>query len=380
MTIAWLKQPLLVSSFLLLGLIACKPTYKQTTMTPQETQRVQAMTENMTTRCLGRYVMDFPKDFVLNSESSMTIKGVRINVRPMSKHLFDMGFNSYKKKLEITKIPGETYSTLDSIYPLQDKSTGGIFDRVSDGGMIRSDRTLELKAWKDGFEIYAYVKAVNGLFPELANDPYWSSRGNDVPKMLSLLNTILERTRGRLDTEIPAEPGLCFANGFVKGLPSIEDKDSMQLAYQLKDTRDVYFNIQSLTTVREENTMLDRSAKIESGMKESDTQTIRKGKRLINTINAEEWLMQGPTPDRVKGNLFQLRANETASAVEDPYFDVKFHNGFRIPHPDTVNMTEDQKDRLGINEPLVKASLSEAEAIAMWDAISKTLRPRPSAL
>ena len=59
-------------------LVACSP--QTTPMTPEEAKRVEALTAKMTTRCVGRFLLDLPAEFVLNSQSSTEIDGVKIEI------------------------------------------------------------------------------------------------------------------------------------------------------------------------------------------------------------------------------------------------------------------------------------------------------------
>jgi hypothetical protein len=71
-----------------------------------------------------------------------------------------------------------------------------------------------------------------------------------------------------------------------------------------------------------------------------------------------------------------MYGNELRTDPAQPFIDLSFHNGNRIPVPD---MSMEQKDELRLNEILTKATLTEAESLAIWDKVSATLRPRPGA-
>ncbi|WP_434516415.1 hypothetical protein AB6Q56_07320 [Dechloromonas sp. ARDL1] len=63
---------------------ACSPSFKVPEMTPEETSRLEALTQRMTTRCVGRYLIDLPEDFVLNPANPVTVEGIPIKVTPMT--------------------------------------------------------------------------------------------------------------------------------------------------------------------------------------------------------------------------------------------------------------------------------------------------------
>jgi Tle cognate immunity protein 4 C-terminal domain/Tle cognate immunity protein 4 N-terminal domain len=351
-----------------LALGACQP--KPLPMTEQEAQRVQQFTIQMSPRCVGRYIIDLPKAFVLNSESSATLDEVKIKVLPQDRFAFDWFFDKRKEVLEKTMLPGTERNRphLRAVVPLPSTNIGAVFDRSeTTAESDRLSRTLELISWKDGYRIEAHIKATDTTFPEDANDSIAKQLRTDVPEKLATLLKVFERVRGRAVTEIPTEQGLCFANGFVRGAPT--DTEAVQMAFDLAGTPDVYFNFFTQTEVRETESMLQRSSEIESGMSTSDTKTIRKGKRQILDLPYEEWLMSGPTTDRVPGAMFTLHGNETKTSPETPMIRVSLYNGFRIAVPER---TLEEKAQL---VDLKRASLSEAEAIAIWDTVTATLRP-----
>lgn len=192
-----------------------------------------------------------------------------------------------------------------------------------------------------------------------------------MPEKLIQLLDVFARTRGLAEGEIPQESGLCIANGFIQGPPS--ERESMQIAFHLKDSQDVYFSFQSDTVVRENDTLLERTAKVEREMRLSGTTTVRKGKRDIQAQPVEEWLFRGPTPERVPGTMFELNADEIERDPARPFVNLTLFNGFRIPAPPR-NMEESALVR-----NLTSASLSEAEAVALWDQVTPTLRKRTTA-
>jgi type VI secretion system secreted protein VgrG len=107
-------------------LAACQP--QTVTMTPEETQRVAQLTERMTPRCVGRYLIDLPASFVLNSQWSAVIDGVKVDVRPMTKTMFDASLAAYRNRLEETKLPLNGFPFLRSVIKIE---TGVMFDMAA---------------------------------------------------------------------------------------------------------------------------------------------------------------------------------------------------------------------------------------------------------
>jgi hypothetical protein len=359
-------------------LTAC--SYKVPAMTPEENQHIEQLTAHMTTRCVGRYLVDLPDGFVLNSEASAEVEGVSIKVTPMKEVVFEFAFSNRKKQLENAFLPGKDKNRplLKTVHPLDRNKLemGAIFDRAeSENSSDRMNRILELIAWKDGYRIDAHIKAVDTTFPEDENDSIAKQLQTDTPQKLAQLLRVYERVRGLAPGEIPTEPGLCIQNGFVSGKP--EDGESIDIAFELKGAPDLFFSFLHTTAVYEDTSLLERSGQVEKEMAQSGSKTIRKGSRSISDHPYEEWLMKGPTPDHVPGTLFTLNANETAHDPSKPFITWELYNGFRVPTP--PNLSTDEEERRGLFKDLKKASLSEAEAVALWDKVTATLRSRPGA-
>jgi Tle cognate immunity protein 4 C-terminal domain/Tle cognate immunity protein 4 N-terminal domain len=357
----------------LVSISACQA--KTTPMTNNDTQREEKLIARMTTRCIGRHLIDLPEAFVLNSEDATEVDGVKLKVLPMNKTAFDLLLASREAELQREHMDAQPKNPfLKSVIPLNADSLGKVFDRGEATGTLDVSRTLELWGWRQNFKIEASIKATDASDPKYATHSYWKSGQNDKPAKLAQLLRVFEQVRGRAQTEVPTEPGLCIANGFVKG--PANPKEQTYIPFHLEGMPDVFFGFHSKTNVREKDTLLERSADIEKQSKEAGAVTVRKGKRALNGVAAEEWLWRGTTTSHVKGTLFMLLANETVADPTKPKIELDFYNGYRIPRP---ALSDEEKRRLGLYSELTKASLTEAEALAIWDKATATLRPRPNA-
>lgn len=349
-------------------LTACTPSIKP--MTAEESQRIDQLTEQMVTRCVGRYLIELPQHFAVNTQSVTEVEGVRISMSPMSRTDFESRLARHKASLEESRLPLSGYALLRAQVPVP----GGVmFDQAaSESSSARTGRLLEIWGWVDGFFVRASIDAVDGTFPELQANPYWRDRGTEIPTKSAHLKQIYSRLRARAESEIPTEPGFCFPGGLYEGSPS-EDEQTY-VPYHLEGAPDVYFMIAAKPeSVKVSESLLQRSGKVEKEMAASGTTTIRKGVVRYAGHGYEEWLMRGPTPARVQGTMFGLLGNETKHGVAFPFMSVEMFNGFRTP---SRERTAEESAQL---QKLERASLSEAEALALWDKVAPTLRPRPGA-
>jgi hypothetical protein len=355
---------------------ACHP--KPAAMTEKEIQYMQTLTKKMTARCVGRYLVDVPEDMVLNSEGGQQIEEARIDIKPMSEPEFELILARRKNELENTVIRGkEKYPLLKKTLSLPNKVLGLLFDHAENpdtGG--RLSRMLELFAWKSGYHILATIKATDTGFPEDANDPLLQTLTTTTPKQLAILLSILERTSGRADSEIPTGQGVCTLNGFIRGPAS--DEESVTVFYHLKTARDVFFRINTASSYSRMETLVERGKKVEPIIAQGEGTTLRRAKRAVaGASDGEEFLykmLDDPNSEghQVMAHKFVFEANSKIGSAKTPLISIEFDNGTMKPMPE-------QDPEMDAPPPITKATLSEAEALALWDAVIPTIRPRPGA-
>lgn len=353
-------------------LIACQP--KLVEPTPEQAQRLSAMQQTLTPRCFGRFLIDLPKDFTIGSQEHNVVDGVLIKVRPVPRDRFELALRLRKEILEATMLPATDppLPHLRRSIPLTAPSSGLVFDRSKTiSSSNRSGRTLELLAWRDGYQIEAQIDARDTSFPEYADDALMQKSPTTFPEKLDHLLKLYERVRGRDDEGVPVLQGTCIPHGIVLGPPS--NAEDVGVGYVLAGTPDVYFSFESKSTFREENELLDRGADIERGLKHAEGRTLRKGRAPGEAAVAyQEWLASGRTSARIQGHLFTAEANSRQGSAAKPMVIAELFNGYYIPEPVRGPLSDPRPK-------LTQATLQEAEAVGLWDMVMPTLRPRPGA-
>jgi hypothetical protein len=288
MRAAYKKTFSVTTAALLALLLGCQP--KAIFMTPEETQRVETLTAKMTTRCVGRYLVDMPQSFVLNSESNTVIEGVKVSVQPMDKLLFERSLTARLSEIEATKFRGalQAFPFMRAKSALPAPFVGVVIDRARSIDEGRLGRTFEALGWLDGYQISAFIDAMDNTFPEDANDSIAKQLGNDTSEKLTHLLKVYQRISGRKDHEIASKPGLCIPNGFVAG-SSMEGQDTGAV-YHLRDAPDVWFGITIDGTIGAMSTLFQRSSELEQGMSRAGVKTLRKVERNIHGKRYQEWL------------------------------------------------------------------------------------------
>jgi len=365
---------LFASVVLTLGIVGCQPSLPP--LTPQEKATMQTLTHAMTPRCIGRYVIDLPAGMVPSGWGGLKAQDVNIEVTPMVESLFRWRYEQREAELRAAHLDAHPdQPVLKEIIPIRG-AIGGIFNRSENGGS-NGARTLELHVWRNGYAIKMWIDAADfASYPEYKNNTIvnrMTVKNNIAPKQ-ALLIDMVSRIRGRTDAEMPSEQGLCFHGGLLQGPATAEE--NLDMDYVFADMPDVSLSIANNSNIAEDNTLLDRSKDIEANERNSDGHTLRKGKRKSHEgIAFEEWLSAGSTDEHVKGHLFSLEANSKIGSALTPLLVIDFHNGQRIGTPDKRPPGSIPLDS---PPPLAKASLTEGEAVALWDAITDTLRARPN--
>jgi Tle cognate immunity protein 4 C-terminal domain len=195
--------------------------------------------------------------------------------------------------------------------------------------------------------------------PSVRDDPDMT----DAPERTRRVVSMLSRIRGREDDDIPTEPGICFMGGFLPGTATAQE--TVSASFLLHDKHDVGFRVETDSDIHESDTLIQRTDMNEA-INAADGRTIRKGQIQLQGIQqAEEWLSDGLTGAKVRGHYFALEANSKIGSAATPMVSLDMNNGGRLPGIDG-------------DRHLTQASLTEGEVVALWDAVSRSLRPRPN--
>ncbi len=333
-------------------------------LTSQEQAIVKDLTAHLTPRCVGRYLIDMPAD--VHIFQSIKVEGVHISTEPMTIDAHRRAIQNRSDELTTAK----SYFGYRFLYA--DQEVKGIPDSryfVSLGSIYEdpdSIRIIEAYRWNSGHQIKMQVaasSAKDSLYfkdqPSIRDDPDM----NNVSERLSQVISLLSRARGRSDDEIPSEPGVCFQGGFLQGKAA--DREQLKTKFVLAGHHDVNFNLNSYSHIVTSDSLLQRGAEIGEAMSRNNGRTLRKGTVELPGIPTEEWLMAGITVMEIPGFHFRLEGNARIGSPHSPFIALELDVG--APNK-LLNLHE-----------LDRVSLTEGESIALWDKVTRTLRPRPNA-
>ncbi|GIX23227.1 MAG: hypothetical protein KatS3mg122_0458 [Caldimonas sp.] len=353
------------------SLLSCSP--RTPAMTAEVSQYVQKLTSRMRTRCIGRHLIDLPEAFELNPVDRVEIEGVEVSIRPLSQAWFEHRLERRTQELKKRVLGIEKIASLTDIRDVPE-GMGKVFNWAQS---YPHSRQWELMAWKDGYLIEATVKTVDySLDKPLGNEQ--NDYANVEEKYTHLLS-VYRRLRGRREEEIPSEPGDCFAHGFWMGAQA--EAAEFYVNYHLKDAPDVFLQVSSVSgngnVARPDTGLMQRRSQIERDSRRSGIDILRFSARVIGKDGYEEYVGREPaqvTSARVPGHTAIVQTDQSVQGVERPFLTIEFYNGHYIPSPPR------SLEEMAKIPDLTQATLSEAQVLALWDAITATLRPRPGAL
>ena len=179
-----------------------------------------------------------------------------------------------------------------------------------------------------------------------------------------LQSRLLAGLRARDPTEIPAEPGLCIEHGFIASDGSERARENSEIFLQLARWPDVSLSVESMTIHKAEPSLLERIRRAgvpaEFASLIGKIRTVREGRHDVGPIAGEEVLEMIPTDAGYKIHMFRW---ESHFAVDDPF------------RPVLVVELETGRGPDGRDQ---RPTISEQEAVALFDAVVNSIRLRPT--
>lgn len=320
------------------------------------TPRLQPMFEKTKTVCFGRFMVDVPASATVAWGDSIVPLTVSIypngvdEVRTLAQKFID-ALNSEKainhddvplllSVEDVAKPEGKIVTGYEDFEAINGLKINGYF-RLNNDGVVVNARPLRPE--KD--ETIADIKS------------------------------IALRLRQRAENEVPTEPGNCIEDAFLadKANPSKEDLlEHIHIGFRLKEFPDVHFSMyvapanddpegDSLETqwkrIRKDSSTPEEKKSL------ANTKFFRESPRQIHDWKTGyEVLTRSPDEDGSHSHHdFELRFTGVPHDPYKPYADIQFQTGVA---DNAAGAT--------------KASLTDEEAIAVWDKITSTIRVRPT--
>jgi hypothetical protein len=354
------KRLLLASlAAMILSLAACdhNPRQWKTSNMTALTPRLQPLFQKTKTVCFGRFMVDVPASATVAWGGTDVPLGVSVypdgidEVQALAQKFIDE--LKSKKAIYLKDIP--LLISVDDVHQPEGQVVTGY----------------------DGFEAVGELK-INGYF-RLNNDgvvidsrPLIENKN----RATASINSIARRLRQRTENEVPTEPGNCIENAFLPDSPDDEKNhpgELISIGFRLKEFPDAHLSI----SVGPSNPHNPEGDSLQAQWKriKEDPATPEEKKALASI----KYFRESPRQihDWKTGYEVLVRNPDEKGVHSYHDFQIKFTG---VPH-DPFRPFADIQFQTGVGNNTAgaaKASLTDEEAIAVWDKITSTIRVRPT--
>ncbi|MGV2865969.1 T6SS immunity protein Tli4 family protein [Achromobacter sp. AGC39] len=300
--------------------------------------------DGWTTHCFGRFAIDLPGNAV---------------IRP--------SYRLWGFQLEPLGIPASAFGNILDAQEIALKaqhhlnSNGSMFLRRIDFG----SKSIGLFSWNSEVSTRVYRLDTYAIAEPAGSIYRLQVRVSDDREELALnqARSWTSNLRSREPLEIPTDPGFCIDGAFIAG--SAFQVEEFEVGVTFPNHPGAQFLFRS-STGAEENRLLERMggflmgvAKLVAGMT-----TLRKGERNIGPIQAEEYATAG-SQEGQRLYSFTWESQGKDDSITEPNL--------------AAQLGVLGRDRDNQGNPPPPAFASDAEAVALWDAIVESIRLRPGA-
>jgi len=313
----------------------------------QETKGITKMDmqhTNWQTWCLGRFIVDLPPEAVYDGGAPL-YDDTTLETTPMEPAAFQSMLQ--KRHEELKAIKHEKASTyLIDASVIKDVPLSGLFTYYKNP---YSTVLVTLEAYK----------LMNGVSYKAVTE----ATPDRIGVAQKIVSDLMKGMATRGDHDIPNAPGYCFKNGFI---PDEGQKfEHFTAGFTFKDHPDIYLNIDidSRDVNNAEEPLLKKLAegRQEYGIKVASVKTLRQGDLKVGEQPGQESLMKGPMDSGQVGHGFIWEAIGLPNDSNHPQLRIEFS---------TANTFGKENG--------APSSLSDAEAIALWDHLLHSFKLRPT--
>lgn len=315
-----------------------------TTLSP----RLQPLFEKTRTVCFGRFLMQVPATATIvygPAEVETPIEYFEGQGDKVAEHL----------AARLVEVKNERRFLLKT-----DIQELPLFGKVIDG--IKPGQKIVFGS-KDGagYAVHSFIPVGKDLFVQYINSILPDE------DIVSTFNGVASHLQARSDDEIPAAPGTCIEGGFVQ---LTQEREWVRIGIRLKEFPDVHLSVEAhknLNRLREGSgpKLLREQAK---EMAEADglgavfarTKILREHERQLGTWKGEEQALRTPAyKDDLEAHDFRFHSMGAVHDPLQPELIIQFDSGVK----------DDSKAK-------VKPSITDEEALALWDKLITTIRVR----
>jgi hypothetical protein len=323
-----------------------------------DTYKVMKMTGKMKTVCVGRMLIDLPKDARVELYGQW-IEGFDIDAFAESEEAFTKRVAA--REAELRAKPDRLGGNKNMEAVTEVRTDGGLVGRmfvhsrnVTEGTEGYSLETLR-RFHYEGVDLEAHLHG-NGLSIDVTAKDYDPDLAENLPRLVAQL---VPNPANR----IPTEPGFCLDHAYVREPLTAKQGERITLAAHLPDNPDIGINVDTIAgTKPDPRTLLQRNAESRARRPAALNLLVtelRAAPRTIGGFAGDELVRQVIEANGVFVYGFEWELNGTEDNV-------------LVPDIRLVMVTG-----RGRGEP-VRSSLAAPAAMALWDRISSSMRVRPA--
>lgn len=319
----------------------------------QDQRMVKAMMQKRTTVCVGRLLIDLPAD-VNVSFSGARLGSVDINVEP--------GYTPQKAAAVIAEREALLAGQLNE-YERPSLEKRVLTDAVNfQATLLYSGREKPVTRTSGGLP----VPGEEGITVEafgINDDLFYRFKGEGLssPKYEQTVLDLVTKFESRTTSSIPLEPGFCIENGIIHDPVSADENETVTMFASLKGHPDIAIRLDTAVLDKPQESLLSRDANNDINVRfAANIKNLGKGPRELNGIPGEELLDRFKERNGTTGHMFMWESLGKPSNVLVPSITLELETGRGRP-----------------GSP-VNSSLSDEALLQLWQAISSSLRIRPT--
>jgi hypothetical protein len=322
-----------------------------------DTYKVTKMTGNMKTICVGRILLDLPKEAHVETYEQW-IEGFDIDAFAESEEAFNKRVAA--REAEIRAKPDRLGGNKNMEAVREVRTNNGLAGKifvhsrnVTEG--TESDGFAIERFHYEGVALEAHVHG-NGLSIDVTAKDYDPDLAQNLPRLVA---QVVPNPTNR----IPTEPGFCLDHAYVREPLRADQGERITLAAHLPDNPDIGINFDTIAgTKPDPRTLLQRNAESRARRPAALNLLVtelRAAPRTIGGFAGDELVRQVIEANGVLVYGFEWELNGTEDNV-------------LVPDIRLVMVTGRSR-----GEP-VRSSLAAPAAMALWDRISSSMRVRPA--
>jgi len=343
-----LRNFIITLSLLILFSACQRPTERILRSNMTISARLQPLLEDTKTVCFGRFLVEVPSSATVvygPTEVATPIEYLPKESENLSRYI----------NARLGEVEKERRFLLKNDIPRLP-----LFGKVIDGEKAGQKIIFGSKD-QVGYSVYSFIPVKEDLFIQHINS---------IPPdedIVGIFNEIAKNLHSRLADEVPAMPGICIDGGFI---PLEQEYERATIGIRLKEFPDVHFsidahkNLQYLPKGSSPKLLREQAKEFAEadglGAVFAQTKILRQKDRQVNGWDGEELALRTPAyKDDKSVHDFRFHSMGGINDRLHPELDVRFDSGLK-----------------GNDKARVEPSLTDDEALALWDKIINTIRIR----